>query len=403
MKKSIRILAILAVFATIAAPSCKGGGQRAKNKNVIDTTSAVPVTPPIVTYKANPDLNDPARIMAGLPVDTSSALAHWMNDPVWKNYKAAIDNDWNIGKRTLDQVDTLVKHDLTDINEKAKIAFYPFSGPDFAYVDAFLPNVDTYWLLAMEGAGSPITDKSVNGNAFGVYRNALRILLAATFFRTLDMEHDLANATIDGAIPILEFFMVRKGFNIVEVNHLNLEKDGSMTKTDGIGPIAQIKFFKDGEDTKLRTLYYVSCNVRSNLYTPGLSKMLLAHLDRETTATFVKSSSYCMHQMEYDEIRNILLDNSFAVVQDDTGVPYRDFVGQKWNVTLYGGYVHPLRIFAEHCYQLDLLQAYKGPDVKPLPFRLGYNTVSSLMVARRTPETKSVAPVLLSDSTAVAK
>jgi len=95
-----------------------------------------------------------------------------------------------------------------------------------------------------------------------------------------------------------------------------------------------------------------------------------------------------MHQKEYDEIRNILLDNTFAVIQDDTGVPYRNFIAEAWDVTLYGGYVHPLRLFAEHCYQLDLLQAYKGEGVKPLPFRLGYNTVSSLMVARRTPATQ---------------
>ena len=38
-----------------------------------------------------------------------------------------------------------------------------------------------------------------------------------------------------------------------------------------------------------------------------------------------KSTSYMLHRKEFSLIRNLVLDNSAAILQDDSGIPYRLF------------------------------------------------------------------------------
>jgi hypothetical protein len=99
----------------------------------------------------------------------------------------------------------------------------------------------------------------------------------------------------------------------------------------------------------------------------------------------VKSASYLMHDSGFSNIRNYLLRSSSGLVQDPSGVPYRDIVAAGLNLKLYGNYQGTLGIFSQQ--QGDLMAAYRSGrhPAQPVNFGFGYlynASTTSLMVAR---------------------
>jgi len=74
------------------------------------------------------------------------------------------------------------------------------------------------------------------------------------------------------------------------------------------------------------------------------------------------------------------------VLQDDSGVPYRYFTPDQWNVQLYGDYQQPYGSF-RYLVEPELKAAFQKPEnVKKLDFRIGYGygrAPSNLELARR--------------------
>jgi hypothetical protein len=93
-----------------------------------------------------------------------------------------------------------------------------------------------------------------------------------------------------------------------------------------------------------------------------------------------------------NSIRDYILQNSNLVLQDDTGVPFRNFAASKWHVQLFGAYSHPDPPFQRE-YQSDLARAFRAhASVRALGFSLGYGAgrrPSILMLARRKNATPS--------------
>jgi hypothetical protein len=84
-------------------------------------------------------------------------------------------------------------------------------------------------------------------------------------------------------------------------------------------------------------------------------------------------------------IRGLVLSNSGAVFQDDSGVPYCHFTPDRWRVQLYGDYERPYGSF-KWMEQKDLKQAYRQTAVKPLPMHVGYGyrkIASNLLLAEK--------------------
>ena len=374
-----RILFVAAVMAMIITPSCKN--RRTSANNLPADTTAVEEPVVVVPLQEDKALDDAARILAGMDVAQDSPLASWMEKDYWKKHKDEMDRMWATCRETLDKIDTFAVTDLKDINDKAQSVFYPFSGPDFPYAAAFFPKPTTYWFMALEKTGSiPVMDR-MSEHTFSMYRNAMRTHLKSSYFITNAMDNDLANNVIDGTIPIIMVLMARMDFHIASITYQVLADDGSLTPSDKPTDVVEIKYF-NREENVMRTVYYLYANLRDEYFKAG-TQALIDKFDPATTAGYTKSCSYCMHKPHFSQARNDMLEHAFAVVQDDTGVPYKYFEKDKWDVTLYGGYTHPLAAFEAYTYQLDLVEAYKGSDIKPLDFKHGYMKVSSLIVARR--------------------
>ena len=92
------------------------------------------------------------------------------------------------------------------------------------------------------------------------------------------------------------------------------------------------------------------------------------------------------HHADFSIIRDLVLNNSTAVLQDDSGIPYRFFAAPTWHVQLYGDYERPYGTF-RWLEQKDLREAYKASGPKPLPFRIGYGfsrQPSNMLFATKT-------------------
>ena len=63
------------------------------------------------------------------------------------------------------------------------------------------------------------------------------------------------------------------------------------------------------------------------------------------TATLLKATSYMTHRPEFSIIRERVLSKSIAVLQDDSGIPYR-FFRAAVDVQLFGAYVRRTAVSA---------------------------------------------------------
>ena len=78
-------------------------------------------------------------------------------------------------------------------------------------------------------------------------------------------------------------------------------------------------------------------------------------------------------------MKELILKNSTAVIQDDTGIPYKFFEeGVKFDVKLYGQYIKPVSDFPYLSLQKQLAEAFHRDSAKieKLPFHLGYHWAS---------------------------
>ena len=66
----------------------------------------------------------------------------------------------------------------------------------------------------------------------------------------------------------------------------------------------------------------------------------------------------------FSTIRNLILERSRAVLEDDAGIPLKAFDTAHWRVTLFGTYAGPVPKFHEFL-QKDLLDAYRAKKLSP--------------------------------------
>lgn len=78
-------------------------------------------------------------------------------------------------------------------------------------------------------------------------------------------------------------------------------------------------------------------------------------------------------------MKDLILKNSTALIQDDTGMPYKYITeGDKFNIKLYGVYIKPVTDFPYLSLQKPLQEAFHKDslNVGKIPFHLGYHWAS---------------------------
>jgi hypothetical protein len=332
--------------------------------------------------------NDTARFLAGMEPSPQSSLAALTREPSWQQHARAFDQAWaGLEQRQLSKIRAW---SAANIAAPQPVAYYMFSGPDFLYVDAFLPNRSTYVLSALEPVGQiPIiteaTRRSLPGGLAGL-RASLGTVLSYSFFITKKMRSNLTATTFRGTLPILYVFLARSGKTIQEVNLVSITADGAVVPaaqddTQSTAPGVKIVF--TGSEGKPQTLYYF----RTDISNDGLKKSGFLKFAEQLGKgdSFIKSASYLPHADSFSRIREFLLDRSQALVQDDSGVPIRFFRPDEWRLRPFGRYLGPIGEFPGR-YQKGLNDLFHRGNPPRIDFGLGYRwrpNESNLLLAER--------------------
>lgn len=395
-----------------------GCGNNAKKDNTTSTTDSAPKVDSANTNQkeekkaalapTNRQFNDLARLLAGLPAEEGSTLAKHHDSKDWKKYQQVADKVWEkiLKEKRPAMMEWQQKH-LQAPNAKAGLLFYPFSGPDFLHASTFFPNANHIVMMGLEPIGNlPDMDNiSVHSpqNYYKGLERSLYAVLKYSFFITKSMDVDFngrIDKRIDGTLPAIMIFMARTGHRILNYEKVKINKDGTLASVDAnletvhnksVYYGTKLTFHKAGENIK-KTLYFFGVNLSNSPYRGlgGLAQRsdLTNYIKSlKPQATYLKSASYLMYGAGFSMIREMILNQSKFVLQDDSGMAFRNFTKDKnWDITLFGRYAGPINLFRHH-YQQDMNQAYKkGYPVKELPFGIGYQFRkgdSNLMLAKK--------------------
>lgn len=393
MKKVLAIWGVL-LWSCQSAPS-------------LPTPPAAPVkdtvSPPMPLPSPDPYWTDLARLLGGLkPQDT----LYWrsaLQDSSWIVYAREIERLWNTRKKALyDSLSAWAARELQPYyNWKGKV-FYPFSGADWPTIHYIYPEGEFYLFFGLEQEGDPhylrrLPPSDIVRNLRGTYMT-LEDLLRLSFFCTKDMQVQLAHGKVRGLLPVFLALFARTGYVVYSVEHIYLKEGGIIDTLSDAKPkppqsawdnlITGLRFRVGLPDKPPQEVVYLSLNAaNAGLERQTGSRDVLSRM--RPCVTLIKSASYLLFSPEFSEMRRLILMQSVAILQEDSGMPYRFFDSTAWRVQLFGVYHQPIPLFRSK-YQADLWQAYRTYPVKPLPFNIGYHTVPGrsnlLWAVRRDPQ-----------------
>lgn len=302
------------------------------------------------------------------------------SSPFWEKLKKTVDSDWDIvSKYKIKPIKNWADSMGLSIEKDTNTLFYPFAGADFLYANSFFPDAKNYILIGLEPVGFLKDPDSLPQSTLQAYLNKIESSLYFSnkvgFFRTNSMRTELNQTELDGTIHLLAFYIKRCGYLISGIDYFSLDTMGKMkeyVKKEKSKPYAVKISFCDSAQTKTQNLYYFSYDL-SDSYLKKHKEILTFVKSFGKQNTFLKAASYLMHTDEFVTMRNYLIDNCDAVIQDDSGIPYRFFLTDIWDVKLFGTYSKTISLF-KHKYQPDLKKAFDLSKYKGrIPFRIGYN------------------------------
>jgi hypothetical protein len=336
-------------------------------------------------HAADPTADATAKFLAGLPI-TGTPLENFSNGTGWKTHATDLDRAWKqFEERQLAKIRDWAPQALGPAYQDSGPMYYMFSGPDFLYANAFFPNASTYILCGTEPVG-PIPDMAkipqhALPSALANLRKSLDSVLSWSFFITKSMKVDLRQQQLTGTLPVLYVFLARAGCTIDSVELVALDKSGAFV-VEGKGTTPGVKITFTGSAGRPQTLFYFMTDLAdwAIKVNPNFGKFCE---QQGQGVTLLKAASYLMHSDNFSQVRGYLLAHSKVILEDDSGIPYRFFSNNKWNVRFYGRYPGPIRRFLKNG-QLDLAKDNAASAPPPLPFSFGYQwqpSRSSLIVA----------------------
>lgn len=418
---TVRLLlpTLLIVLAACSDPKNAQTEQAVTSPNVAPTAAPARATP----GPAAPDtaaVHDVAAFLAGLPVSTRSTLRPLTAQSAWQAYAADQDKSWTTYDTTRTAtIEQWAATELDSVRAASPTIFYPFSGPDLLNVVTMFPTSQTYVLLGLEPVGAvpgPATLENIN--LFPALKASLWSVLNFSFFRTNDMAVELNNKTPDsaaikktnsllkaavrssqrvnvgGVVPLLLLFAARTDHQVRAIRYVQLTSDGQLAAADSATVQNPGSKVVPGVEVRIRsrtgaekTVVYLSADLSD--WKLGQTKEAALKYVRSLgpLTTYVKSATYLMHKSYFSKVRNLILERSNYLLQDDSGIAMKYFRPSDWQFTHYGTYKRPIDLFAKQ-YQPALTAAYtdQGNPPRSLPFGTGYNwrrNDSNLLLAQR--------------------
>ena len=350
--------------------------------------------PDTVPYLRSAD--DTGRFIAGLPGTVDSPFATLEGTEAWKEHRRRLDETWRNAEGSLiGGLQEFQREELDQALPLSSPVFYPFGGPDALTLALCFPQSPAYVMVGLEPAGTLPSLSQIKRRGVPKYlaemRDTVTSELSRSFFVTRQMDHQLRGQVTDGVLlPILQL-LVRLHKTVLGFRYVRIDEQGQIIDraVDYKAPSrfgnkgVEIEFRSDAEHSTHK-LYYFSVNLSNERLIEN--KPFLVYLSGlKGTTTLLKATSYMTHRPEFSLIRDQILTNSAAILQDDSGIPFRYFQTGDWKVQLYGDYRRPYGSF-RWFEQADLRKAYESAAAKPLSFHVGYGysrIASNLLSAKR--------------------
>lgn len=319
---------------------------------------APPPNFPVVAGEAGPD--DIGLFLAGKPVRRGAVLSRLQQTVEYQTHQQEIGPVWRrVVSPRVRKMQNWAGSQITPVVGGAPV-FYPFGGPDLLHVSALFPASRTYVLMGLEPTGEvPALESLPPGDVLGAlasFRQATKTQLMTGYFITKDMRSDLDNSVLRGVTPILLATVDLMGGEVQSVQGISV----------GGNPGVQMQYY---DSAGMRhTAYYISGDLSNGSFNSSYQQWLAS---LGSGVTYFKAASYLMHDNRFSTARDFFLAQSRAVLQDDSGIPFRQFPNETWHFRFYGTYEQPIELFAKH-QQEDLRQAYATNPRMPLPFPSGY-------------------------------
>jgi hypothetical protein len=388
------VVALLAVLGgVLVGPGCRQGGSPGPSPaagSAGHERGEAPAPP-----AADPALGRLFAVLAGLP---ASEPFPWEGEASWRDFAELAGQEWaGFENDVCKPMMSWAEVQLEDARSATATLFYPFGGPDLVTASVLFPEARDTVLMGLEPVGNlPSFDKAAAAwreEFFADLGALVSGFLKRGYFITREMNDVYSRGRVDGALPVIAFFMGREGCRIVDVRRLALGPKGEWIESPYKRLTARphrpygvkIAYLMPGEPAA-RNVYYFSCDVADKAFRPDAPLYRFFEGFARLTS-FIKSGSYLLHWNDFSNLRRFILDRSLFVLQDDTAVPYRFFVNAGWEIRLFGRYGTPVTDF-KNVEQPDLRRAYEDPDgaVEPLPFHFGYHwrsQVDNLLLAAR--------------------
>ncbi len=386
------------IFLVCLLLSCNSNSESkitTSNKNTaIDTAISKLVPPPdsskvattatAVAQNTNNIFNNITAILCG-ERGKANELNYMFDTIAWSNHAKFIDSSWRrLERRRLGSMQKWGRKEFEKPNGNSKMVFYPFSGPDYLTAHAFFPDADKYVMLGLEPVGKlPDLKKFKPGDAKDYsddFKKSLGDIFDKSYFITRKMLQDFQSQKVNGLLPVLAFFIKKSGNEILNIKYLMRygqskieEVDYDHKEKDHTPFGVRIDFLQDG---KQKSVYYFKYDVANKNFND--TTVFYKYLNTQTSncITYIKSASYLLHANFMSNMKAMILKNSIAVIQDDTGIPFKYFEeGKKFNIKLYGEYSQPVSDFPYLSLQKPLQEAFHRDSLKvgKLPFHLGYH------------------------------
>lgn len=295
----------------------------------------------------------------------------------YRTYSLSIEKAWQKVQRS--KINPILSFSDSFLPEHAEIKtlFYPFAGGDFLYAKTFFPAADTIIMVGLEPAGSWFSLDSLSNSRRLNYLSELNQSLFFSnelgFFRTLSMEKELKQPLLDGTLHPILFYLTRMGNRVHKIEKGILSPEGSLISvSDTVGhQVIRMEYFSSDSSAK-KVLYYISqdlsnAGLKAN---PGFEKFIRNQAD---FGVFLKAASYLLHQSDFSSIRNIILEKSHSLLQDDSGIPLKWLRENYPKIKVYGEYTRTIPLFNSF-YQEDLKTLFQdSAQVKNPGFIIGYN------------------------------
>jgi hypothetical protein len=324
--------------------------------------------------------DDITAFISGMEHGKSGCLTRLDTSTKWNQFSIRIDSGFlDLDTTRFARMEIWADSELIDRKGNTTL-FYPFGGPDFLNANIFYPNADKYILIGLEPIGvmpdlCNMTDDLINKYLEDI-RYSLKDIFKRSYFITGNMIGALKKSSVNGALPVISLFIKRNGYNIVSVKNVGIDSTGicqiadSLKKSNKLTHGVRIDFAAD-TGRRVQSVFYFQTDISDEglKKTPGFQKYLST---LQESYTYLKAASFLMHSKDFSIIRNVIFDKSKSILQDDSGIAYRLFDKNKWEIHLYGKYARPGKEFS-WINETDLAKAYTDPSVKPVPFTLGYN------------------------------